>query len=197
MPAALAPWQQWLETPDAAGVVLPPGLKRLTQKARDRLQKLQANLAAGGEQEKAASAVFDVYGKMLDTVEKEVTACGFGLHIDKAGVVRITSRVTLLPGGKCAQLVAQAQPPKEDLLKGLPAGPFVLAAGTTSSQAMWDSLLEFSTEMTRLLPRTAGLSEEQARETAAILLRSHQRGPRAVDGNGRRHGERVDLCETR
>ena len=60
---------------------------------------MKPSLAQAGDQAKAAAAVFDVYAKIIQATEKEVSACGFGLQLDKQNTLRVTSRTSLVPEG--------------------------------------------------------------------------------------------------
>ena len=121
------------------GVILRPGIKRVSAKVQQGIERMQSTLAQAGENAQAAAAVFDMYAKMLQTAEKEVSACGFGLLLDKQNVLHVTSRTSLVPDGKWARFVAQVRPAKENLLAGLPAGPFAAAGGGAISDALLDA----------------------------------------------------------
>ena len=93
------------------------------------METMKLAMAQVGEQGKQAAAVFDVYAKMFQAAEKEMSAVGFGERLDEQGVLHATKRGRLVPGGSWARLAAQVQPAKESLLAVLPAGPFVAAGG--------------------------------------------------------------------
>ena len=167
VPATLAPWREWLAAQDVGGVILQPGIKRLSAKVQQGIQRMQSSMGAG-ENAQAAVAVFDMYAKMFQTAEKEVSACGFGLQLDKQNVLRVASRTLLAPEGKWARFVAQVRPAKENLLVGLPAGPFVAAGGGVVSDAMWDAMMKFSFDMMKSMPKVYGLDEEQINKMSEI-----------------------------
>ena len=161
IPAALAPWRQWLADNDVAGVILPPGIKRLATKAREALQRTKSSMEQLGENMKPAVAGFDIYDKIIQAVAGEVSAHGIGLQIDKQNTLRITSRTSLVAGGTFADLLAQVHPAKENPLNGLPNGPYVVTGGGVVSGPMWNAMLKASAEMTKTMTKATGLSDEQ------------------------------------
>jgi hypothetical protein len=161
VPRGLAPWQEWLATNDVAGVLLRPGIKNLSAAAQKRLQMLKSILARGGEQQKQAAAVFEVYEKILQAAAKEITACALGLQLDKQNVLRATSRTALVSDGQLAKLLGKLRPAKENFLKGLPDEPFVAAGGGVFSDAIMEETLKFSFNMMKTMPEMYGLNKEQ------------------------------------
>jgi tetratricopeptide (TPR) repeat protein len=160
-PAGLAPWREWLAANDVAGVILQPGIKRVSARAQEAIRNMKLSLAQAGDQAKAAAAAFDIYASIFQAAEKEVSACGFGLQLDQQNTLRITSRSALVSGGQWARLITQKSPAGENLLKGLPDEPFVAAGGGVVSEAMFDGLMKFSFNIMKSMPDLYGLSEEQ------------------------------------
>ena len=135
VPAALVPWRTWLEKQDAAVVVLAPGIRMLSTKVQQGIAVIKPALAQAGEQQaKQAAAAFDMYVMLFQTAEKEVASFGLGVQRDAQGVVRLSKRARLVPGGDWARFVAEASPPKQNVLAGLPDGPFVFAGGGPLSE---------------------------------------------------------------
>lgn len=165
--AALAPWRQWLASKDVAGVILPPGMKAISTKGQEAIRTMQPILAKAGEQGKMAVGVFDVYAKVLQAAEKEVSACGIGLELDKQNVLRLTKRLLLVPDGQCAQLVAEWHAPTQNLLAGLPDEPFVVAGGGSLTDALYEQLMKFSVNMMKGMRDVYGLSEEKLNQMSA------------------------------
>jgi hypothetical protein len=83
------------------------------------------------------------------------------MQVNKQHVLRLVSRTLVRPGGDWAAALAQAGPSKENLLAGLPAGPFVVAGGVASSPGVWDTMMKFSTRMMKTMPQVYGLKEQQ------------------------------------
>jgi hypothetical protein len=110
---------------------------------------------------KGLAAVFDVYAKVFQAAEKQVTAYGLGLQFDKQDVLRVVSRTSLVPGGAWARFLALVPPAKENLLAGLPAGPFVVAGGGVLSDAMLEAMTRWSIDLMKSMRGLYGLSESQ------------------------------------
>jgi hypothetical protein len=173
IPAALAPWRKWLAEKDAAVVILPPGIKFILAKAQEGIRATKSILAAQpGQQAKTAAAMFEMYIKLFQTAEREVSAYGFGVQLDQQNVLRLTSRKALVPGGAWAGLIAPTKngPPRENLLAGLPAGPFVAAGGGAVSAAAWEALRKLSFGIIRSAHDIYGISEEQAKSLSALPM---------------------------
>jgi tetratricopeptide (TPR) repeat protein len=161
VPAGLAPWREWLAANDVAGVILQPGIKRVSARAQEAIRNMKPLLAQAGDQAKAAVAMFNIYASFFQAAEKEVSACGIGLQLDKQNAVRITNRTSLVSGGDWGQLLAQNHPAGENLLKGLPDEPFVAVGGGVVSEAMLDKLMKFSFNIMKSMPDLYGMSAEQ------------------------------------
>ena len=159
--AALKPWAAWISTHDAAGVLMQPGVKDLSAKAQTWLSTMKMVLGQAGEQGKQAAAAFGMYEKFLQSAEKEVSAAGIGLQLDKQNVLRVTSRTLMLPEGNWTKFIAKVPSSKENLLKGLPGGSFVVAGGGATSDTMVDEMIKSSINMMKSMPDFYGLSNEQ------------------------------------
>jgi uncharacterized protein (TIGR03067 family) len=179
VPAALAAWRQWLSASDVAGVILPAGIKQASVKVQEGVRKVKASLPQADKQAKAAAVAFDMYAKMFQAAEREVSACGFGLQLDQHNVLRVVGRMSLKPGGEWARLAAEAEPAKENLLQGLPGGPFVLAGGGVMSDAMREAMTKFSVDIIKGMREFYGLSEKQADKMSAISADA-MKGSRAM-----------------
>jgi hypothetical protein len=171
VPAGLAPLEAWLTENDFAAVITRPGIKIVSAKAQEGISRMKATFAKLGEtgktkqmagRMKQAVAGLEVYVKLLQALEREVSLCGLGAQLDKQGVLRVTSRTRMVAGGKWAQLVAPIQPAKEDPLTGLPAGPYVMAGGGVVPPGTWEAVMRFSVDMMKAMPDLYGLSDEQA-----------------------------------
>ncbi len=179
VPAGLAPWRQWLEGNDVAGVILQPGIKRASARAQEAIRNMKPFMAQAGDQAKMAAAVFDVYASIFQAAEKEVSACGIRLcNSTSKTMLRITSRTLLVVGGQWVRLITQKSSAGENLLKGLPDEPFVVAGGGEVSEAMYDELMKYSFNIMKSMPDLYGLNEEQVikmTETSSQLFKGIRR----------------------
>lgn len=171
IPAALAPWREWLKEKDYAGLILPPGIKHLSGKAQAGIRFTKSMLVAhGDEQTKAAAGVFDLYARFFQVAEREIAACGIGLQLDPQNVLRLGGRTLLTPGGAWARLVGQERPAHEYLLAGLPAEPFAVAGGGVVSPAVLNALMKLSVDMMQSMHKLYGISPEQAQKLSALSM---------------------------
>jgi hypothetical protein len=169
VPSALKPLAQWASSRDAALVIFQPGIKELSSKGQAWLNTMKMMFGQAGEQGKQISAGFTMYGKMLQAIEKEVTAFGIGAGLDKQNVLRITSCTELKPGGNWATALAQSTTPKENLLTGLPSDPYVVAGGAALNDALTDAMSKLSINMMKDMPEVYGLTEEQTAKLSENL----------------------------
>jgi hypothetical protein len=174
VPSSLKPWRQWISAHDAAAVILQPGIKNTSAKAQSWLAAMKMMLGSSGEQGKQAAVAFEMYDKMLQACEKEVSASGIGLQLDKENVLRVTSRTELVSAGNWAKFLAQAPSPKENLLKGLPGVPFVAAGGVVPTNSMMDVMLKLSFDVMKSMLNMYDLNDEQIAKLSQELTTNFQ-----------------------
>ena len=105
---------------------------------------------------------------MLQAADKEVSALGVGLEIDKQNALRVTSRTELLPGGNWGKVLAKVPSSKENLLGGLPDDPFVAAGGGALSDEMMGGMMSLSFNLMKSTPQLYGLGDEQIGKLADL-----------------------------
>ncbi len=178
VPADLAAWREWLAGHDAAGVILPPGIKFISANVQNGLRATQAKLGEN-EQLKSAATVFEMYGKILQSAEGELAGWGFGIDVDKDHNFVVTDRALLVPGGKWAGFVRGVHPARMNLLAGLPDGPFVAAGGAVLSEQGSKALMTFSMDIMKNMRGIYGLSEEQV-DKMSELAQNWMKGIRSM-----------------
>jgi hypothetical protein len=162
VPESLAQWQAWLAKKDAAAVVFAPGIKMLSEKAQQGIAMGKAVMAQAGDQGKQAAAALDMYEAFFKTAEKEVNSVGFSIERNKAGVIRLSKRARLVSGGSWANFFSASKPAEQNVLAGLPAGPFVFAGGGPLSEESMSKMMDVSFSMIKNMREMYGLTEEQA-----------------------------------
>lgn len=177
VPAEVAPLKTWIRENDVAIVILSPGIKVLTDQGIEALEKLQeqfSGMPALGDKAAQVTAVFDMYLHMLRVIQAEVHTAADGLRIDAAGNFRFGGRVRFTEGGRAASISVPANHSSEELLAGLPAGPFVGAVGTSLSPECTEALVEWSIRMMKNNPALYGveLSDEAADNYLQLTLES-------------------------
>ena len=154
---------EWLDANNASVVVTSRGIKQLLPKLTSGIRTVQAQIRQIGEQGKPAADALNLYVDLFTAAEPEVEQFGVGLRIDSAQTVDLMKRVQFTPGGAWAQWAANAKPAAEDLLAGLPAGPFVVAMGGVVPQGAMDHLMKLSVQMMQNQPMFK-LTPEQAQK---------------------------------
>jgi hypothetical protein len=181
IPASLAPWQEWMTTQDVAAIILQPGMKHLLISIREEIQRQKTSLEQRFDPVRAAAGVFDVYAKICEISEKEVTSIGIGLRLDEQNGIQVVCRAALAPGGEWDRIVALLQPPKERLLTGLLAGPFIMAGGIGGGvfgEELWEIVVRFSSELFKNMRDLYMLNDEQIERLANNTRRWRMEGVR-------------------
>ena len=123
--AGLIPLRAWVAESDAVAVILPPGVKLVSAKVQQVIRTIKTTLAAMGEkvkEMKSAAAVFDLYGVMFQAAEKEVSAFGIGVQLDKQGAIRLTSRTRAVAGGELERMVSRSGTDEREPRGGIARG---------------------------------------------------------------------------
>ncbi|MHB8955585.1 MAG: hypothetical protein ACYC4U_21625 [Pirellulaceae bacterium] len=175
IPQELVSWGVTLTENDVAAIILKPGIKFMSAQVQRVIEIMKLAMAQAGEQGKQVAAIFDIYVKMFQAAETEVSAVGFGARLDEQGVLHAFKRARLVPGGSWAHLAAQLQPGEERPLAGLPSGPFVVAGGGTIPEGIWDPMMAFSLDMMKKMHDVYGLSEEQIEQMPQTSLAAMKR----------------------
>ncbi|MBN2474478.1 MAG: hypothetical protein JXB62_07710 [Pirellulales bacterium] len=187
----VAPMRSWLKRNDLAVVVTRPGVVLFSTKAREGLLQAKSSLADMPEKMKkdmeAAVAVFGVYDDALEAIEKEITTYAAGMRLGKNGALRLTDWMRVSPDGQLAKIIAEIETPEQDLLRGLPRRPFVVAGGGHLSEKTLEVMMRLSIGVIKAAPQMYGLDEQQADELAKISTRSMQgvRGMAMMIGVGK------------
>jgi hypothetical protein len=108
------------------------------------------------------------------------------MRLDKQGVLHLTKRARLVPDGSWARLASLVKPAKENLLAGLPTGPFVVAGGGSLPEEIWDPLMQVSFDIMKSMPNVYGLNAEQVDQMPKTSLTAMKkvRGMSMVMGLG-------------
>ncbi len=110
-----------------------------------------------------------MYVTLAKSAEKEVASVGFSLERNRQGVIRLCKRACLVPGGNWASFVTEmGQNEDQNVLAGLPAGPFVIAGGGALSEDAMPALMHWSFGLIKNMREMYGLSEEQADKLAEL-----------------------------
>ena len=160
--------EPWLAANDGAFVGTRrhrPGAAEARKALADLIPRADLNVAAGP----AASmrAVLGFYVTVLEAAEKEVALAAVGVSADEQGTVRVKGRLQLLRGSQLGQSLGQIQP-QQNLLAGLPGGPFLLAFGAAMPEPLMRQVVNLGVEFMKMNAAMYGLSAEQAEQLAKL-----------------------------
>jgi hypothetical protein len=175
VPEPLATWGATIAENDVTVVILQPGLKLLSAQVQKGIEAMKAAMAAAGEQGKQVAAGLELYAKLFKAVEREVSAVGYGLRLDREGTLRLTKRARFIPSGSWARLAAKVKPAHENLLAGLPAGPYLIAGGGSLAEGAADSIMEFAIGAMKSMRELYGLTDEQIDQMTKLSKDSMKR----------------------
>jgi len=172
VPESLKPLSGWLADNQFAAVLMPAGMKlscaegaKAIRQVRAQLEEMEDQLGPDAQMGPAL-AVFEVYEQILVACGDELVLAAVGAKVDSKGSLLVTSRLPYRADGGLAKALEDFGTPEEDLLTGLPAGPYVFAFGGTWPEGLSRAMLDFSGVMMKAMPQVYGLSEE---ETAKLL----------------------------
>ena len=182
--AADASLATWLDANKASVVVTAPGLKQLIPKLTDGIRTTQAKLRQiGGPQGQTAADGLNMYLQLLTAAEPEVQQFGVGVRIDSAQTVDFVKCVQFTSAGAWAKWAAGVKPAAENLLAGLPSGPFFVAMGGVAPQGMTEQFMKLSVQMMQINP-AAQADPRAGREVSPTLDRIDARRPVGADAHG-------------
>lgn len=138
-------------------------------KAGDQAMPGKVPSAAAAEQ---AVQGIDLYIGLARFLQRETRMTAGAVRLDKQGSLRIDWRTRFNPDGEFARMLATVKPPEKDVLAGLPAEPFMLAAGGALSPEMSDAMMDWSVKMMSSMPGMYGITPEQGKEMAKIAKAS-------------------------
>ena len=171
--AATAALSDWRAENDLYAIAMPSGIKVAQQQLLGGLAMLKAQVVQQGEQGKAAVAGLELYESLFQSLDKEATHFGLGVRLLKDGV-HVVSRTLLAEGGVALQAAKETRPTEDDLLAGLPQGPFVMAGGGILPEAWMKRLMTVSVRMMKMYPGGAELTDEQAGKLAELSTKLMQ-----------------------
>lgn len=138
---SVKPLQAWLADNDLGLVVTPKGVQFIVAKVREGLgQAKNINLP---EEAKFVTGMIDGIDKFLQNATNEVTHLALGTKIQGNGDLQVDIQALFATGGKFAKFGGQAKGMAGGPLAGLPAQPYVLAAGGGISEMTMKALAGF------------------------------------------------------
>ena len=96
----------------------------------------------------------------MEAAPNEISLAAAGIRCDKQGSIRIIGRARLVNGGLVSKAVAGIPPVKENLLAGVPGGPFVFAAGGVGVPKLADGYMNLAAGLMKSMKSVYGMSAE-------------------------------------
>jgi hypothetical protein len=152
---------KWLEAQDAYALATTGGIVLASEKIVEAMDQAEEQFEGLEDEQQAATIkmMFDVYREMFKAAKTELSFAAAGVRAEAKGV-HLTGRVTFKAGSNAAKYAATVKPPKEDLLKGLPDGKFVVAAGAEFSGELLTEMYTWAAKMMKASPGGEGLKQE-------------------------------------
>ena len=157
--AEMAGLESWLAENDASAVGTSAGIKYAAKQAGAELGKSRDNFG-GGPDAAIMGSILNRYGKVPEAASKEISLAVAGIRCDKQGSIRIIGRARLLDSGLVSKALAGIPPVTENLLAGVPGGPFVFAAGGVGIPKLADGYVNLATIFMKSMKSVYGMSDE-------------------------------------
>ena len=166
----------WVNGQAMSFVATPTGVKRGISEARKGVAQMKAVLANSNDASmKMAAGNLDLYEKLFEAADKELSAFAVGLHVDNDGGLHIDSRAEFVAGGTWAAAAADLVAPSGTRLACLPGGPFMIAFDGAMPKSYSKSMMSMSTDMINNMIKAAGgkeLTEEQSKQLDGLMEKS-------------------------
>ena len=151
--------ESWLAENDACVVGTAAGIKFSAEQMRDAVKKSGgAGDSAPPEMAELLKSFQKLYGNVLEAAPKEVSLAVAGIRCDKQGAIRVIGRARLAPSGKLSKAVAELPPMNENLLSGVPGGPFVFAMAGIGIPGAMDAYMNLYGELMKSMKAMGGMS---------------------------------------
>ena len=166
----------WVSGQTMSFVATPTGVKRGISEARKGVAQMKAVLANSNDAStKMAAGNLDLYEKLFEATDKELSAFAVGLHVDNDGGLHIDSRAEFVEGGTWAAAAADLAAPSGTRLACLPGGPFMIAFDGAMPKSYSKGMMSMSTDMINNMIKAAGgkeLTEEQSKQLDGLMEKS-------------------------
>ena len=170
--AEMAGLEEWLAENDGTVVSTAAGIKYAAKQAGEELKKSTAQLgdephdSIAGPDAAVLKSVLGFYGTALEAAPKEFSLALAGIRCDKQGSIRIFGRARLVGGGLVSKAVASLPPVKENLLAGLPGGPFAFACAGLGVPNLADGYMNLVVGFMKSMSSVYGMPAEDLERMA-------------------------------
>jgi hypothetical protein len=177
--------QPWLAKNQISGVMTHKGIKLVAMLARKGLKEQQEKTDEQGEAGKIPAMMFKGMEGFLDTIEKDVTALAAGWRVDKGGNQILGTRALFRKGGELAQAAGEIEAIKGGPLAGLPAQPYILAAGGAIPGKILARLTDFGAEFQKMIYKDVPAEKLKKLQEIQAMGNKGLRGIAVLIGTGK------------
>ncbi len=157
--AQMAGLESWLAENDGYVVGTAAGIKLAARQSSENLNKSKDQVT-GGPEAAMMRSFLNLFGKVPEVVSKEIALAVAGIRCDKQGSIRVIARARLIGGGMVSTTLAGIPPVTENLLAGVPGGPFVFAVGGVGIPKLADGYMNLATIFMKSMKSVYGMSDE-------------------------------------
>jgi hypothetical protein len=146
----------WVEEQTVAGVLMPGGVKLVSEQVLKGLEVAKGFVPGADSAEgKAALAYFEWLEGALKSLRSDMTSFALGLRQDKAGNLHLAKRAAFARGSSLAKAGSGITPLPGSPFAGLSARPFALAFGGPYPEESAQKLMGFGLQMMKALLKDA------------------------------------------
>jgi hypothetical protein len=167
----------WLDKNDVSLVITRRGVELITAKIQEGLRQARQMFEMmedlGDNQQAAQSLemvklVFGMYEQIVGAAGKEVAAISHGVKLDDDGAVVVRGRLQAVDGGWLDNVTRDVKTPVDNLLAGVPAGPYVFAGAGAIPEGLTEPMIEFSAAIMKAAPNLYGIPADKADKVAEL-----------------------------
>lgn len=167
----------WLNENDVSLVITRPGVELIAAKIQEGIRQARQMFPMmedlGDNQEAAqglevVKLMFGMYEELAAAAGKEVAAVSHGVKLDDDGAVVVRGRLQAVDGGRLDNITRNVKTPMDNLLAGVPAGPYVFAGGGAIPEGLVQPMVEFSAAIIKAAPGLYGIPADKADKVAEL-----------------------------
>jgi hypothetical protein len=166
----------WIGGQTMSFVATPTGVKRGISEARKGVGQMKAVLANSNDASvKMAAGNLEMYERLFEAADKELSVFAVGLHVDNDGGLHIDSRAEFVAGGSWAAEAGNLAAPAGARLACLPGGPFMIAFDGAMPKSFSKNMMNMSVDMINNMIKAGGgkeLNEEQSKQLDGLMEKS-------------------------
>jgi len=177
-PAEVKSLGEWLDGNDVSLVVTRRGVELISEKIQEGIREARQTfeMLEGMQQDNEQAfqglemikLVFGMYEQIAASMGKEVATISIGTRFDAEGALVGRARLQAVEGGVLARATQEVKLPVDNLLAGLPAGPYVIAGAGAVPEALVEPMAQFSAAVVKAAPGLYGVPADKADKLAEL-----------------------------